>query len=343
MRLSKVTAMKKVCRYFRDSIIYLIAVSVFFIIWIAAHSLFPHNGAFAYVLNGTSWSGSQAAIYSTGGDSNATFDSAFVEAMRNWNNLSNFRYLNANGFRDPCADPNFYGPPWFSGYSFRSDSCGASMGSSTLAVNFRWTTGGETIQAGTVFNTAWSWDVHNGSGSTIDFRRVATHELGHALGLGHESVNTALTNPFYSDFIENPQPDDINGIRAIYGGGDGSRAFVVAFVTRFYQQCLSRNPDQAGLDGWVNALVSGALTGADIANGFIFSQEFINRNTSNEEFVTILYNAFFGRAPDTVGYNGWVNSLNSGNSRQAVLNGFIYSQEFNNLASSYGIKAYQEA
>ena len=223
MCLSKVTAMKKVCRYFRGSKIYLIAVSVFLVIWIGAHFLLPRNEAFAYVLNGTSWSGSQATMYSTGGDSNVTFNSAFVEAMRNWNNLSNFRYLNANGFKDPCADPNFYGPPWFSGYSFRSDSCGASMGSSTLAVNLRWTVGGEIVQAGTVFNTALSWDVHSGSGSNFDFRRVATHELGHALGLGHESVNTALMNPSYSDTVETPQFDDINGIRAIYGGtGSGT-------------------------------------------------------------------------------------------------------------------------
>jgi len=234
--------MKKVCRYFRDSIIYLIAVSVFFIIWIAAHSLLPRNGAFAYVLNGTSWSGSQATMYSTGGNSNATFDSAFVEAMSNWNNLSNFRYLNANGFKDPCADPNFYGPPWFSGYSFRSDSCGASMGSSTLAVNFRWSVGSEIFQAGTVFNTAWSWDVHNGSGSNIDFRRVATHELGHALGLGHESVNSALMNPLYSDFIENPQPDDINGIRAIYGGSGSP----VSGTPGDYDYCALYGPCAAG-------------------------------------------------------------------------------------------------
>ena len=335
--------MKKVCRYFRDSIICLVAVSVSFIVWIAAYSLLPHNGAFAYVLNGTSWSGNQATMYSTGGDSNATFDRSFVEAMGNWNNLSNFRYLNANGFRDPCADPNFYGPPWFSGYSFRSDYCGVTFGRSTLAINIRWTLGGETVQAGTVFNTAWSWDVHNGSGSNIDFRRVAAHELGHALGLGHGSVNTSLMKPFYSDTVETPQYDDINGIRAIYGGGDGSRAFVVAFVTRFYQQCLSRNPDQAGLDGWVKPLMNGSITGADVANGFIFSREFINRNTSNEEYVTILYRAFLGREPDIRGYNGWVNSLNSGNSRAQVLDGFTYSLEFENLSNRYGIKPYPEA
>jgi len=61
----------------------------------------------------------------------------------------------------------------------------------------------------------------------------------------------------------------------------GARSDVEAFVTRFYQQCLSRQPDQPGLDGWTDALLNGSLCGDDVAYGFIFSQEFINRNTSN--------------------------------------------------------------
>ena len=191
----------------------------FFSIGVAAIlSVFLCNNSNAYVLFGQSWPDSQATIYSTGGDSSSTFDSAFVEAMNNWNNLSDFQFINASGFKDPCADPNTYGPPRFSGYAFRSDSCGTSFGSSTLAVNWRWTYGITIVQAGTVFNSVWSWDVHSGSSSNIDFRRVATHELGHALGLGHESVNTALMNPFYSETIETSQSDDIEGIRAIYGG-----------------------------------------------------------------------------------------------------------------------------
>ena len=115
---------------------------------------------------------------------------------------------------------------------------------------------------------------------------------------------------------------------------------VDAFVTRFYRQCLNREPERTGLVDWVNALLNGTLYGADVANGFIFSQEFINRNTSNEDFVTILYRAFFGREPDTPGFNGWVNYLYNGATRQDVLNGFIYSQEFENLCTSYGISPY---
>jgi len=103
---------------------------------------------------------------------------------------------------------------------------------------------------------------------------------------------------------------------------------------------LGRNPDTPGLNGWVNALLNGTLCGADIAYGFIFSQEFINQNTSKEEYVAILYRAFFGREPEAGGYNGWVNYLYSGATRQDVLDGFIYSQEFENLCTGYGITPY---
>ena len=67
--------------------------------------------------------------------------------------------------------------------------------------------------------------------------------------------------------------------------------------------------------------------------------EFTNRNTSNAEYLNILYSAFFDRAPDATGFNAWLVALNSGTSRQEVLNGFLGSQEFANLAQQYGIQA----
>ena len=113
---------------------------------------------------------------------------------------------------------------------------------------------------------------------------------------------------------------------------------VRAFVTRLYRLLLGREPDSAGLDGWVDDLLSGRITGCDIAFGFIFSPEFINRNPSDEEYVDILYRAFFNREADIDGKNGWLDVLQSG-SREEVLDGFLFSQEFANLAASFGIIA----
>ncbi len=126
------------------------------------------------------------------------------------------------------------------------------------------------------------------------------------------------------------------GITATFVSSDTS---VEGFVTRFYQQCLSREPDTAGLNGWVNDLNSGAKAGGELAQAFVFSAEFQNLNTSDSEFVTILYNAFFNREPDTGGYNHWMNRMSNGTSRSAVLDGFTSAQEFKTLCEEYNISA----
>ena len=115
------------------------------------------------------------------------------------------------------------------------------------------------------------------------------------------------------------------------------RADVSAFVTRFYQLCLSRNPEPQGLTSWTDFLISGQKTGADVAYGFVFSPEFVSRNVSNHDFVTIMYRAFFDRQPDPTGFSGWVGELDRGRSRQYVLAGFVNSQEFKNLSARFGI------
>ena len=109
------------------------------------------------------------------------------------------------------------------------------------------------------------------------------------------------------------------------------------FVGRFYETILGREADPTGLNNWTDRLYTGIRTGADVARGFVFSPEFVNQNTTNTEYVETLYAAFFGRPADAGGLAGWTERLDNGVSRAQVLNGFIYSQEFGNLASSYGI------
>lgn len=110
------------------------------------------------------------------------------------------------------------------------------------------------------------------------------------------------------------------------------------FITRFYQLCLDRQPDQQGLEEWTTRLLSGKATGADVAYGFVNSQEFAGRSTSDEQFLQIMYKAFFNRDPDQAGFDKWLSLMRAGNSRTFVLAGFINSQEFKDLCSSYGIR-----
>ncbi|MBU2563293.1 MAG: DUF4214 domain-containing protein [Actinobacteria bacterium] len=123
----------------------------------------------------------------------------------------------------------------------------------------------------------------------------------------------------------------------------GSAEQVQSFVTRFYVQCLGRQPDIEGLNEWVGRLLNGSKTGADAAKGFVFSEEFTGKNHSNETFVTILYRAFFNRKPDVTGYKAWLERLAGGMSRKSVLDGFLKSQEFAGLCNNYGIVSYAGA
>lgn len=116
-------------------------------------------------------------------------------------------------------------------------------------------------------------------------------------------------------------------------------ADVSGFVIRLYKTCLDRVPDPVGLDSWVNNLVSGEITGGQAAYGFVFSEELKNKNLDNDQFLTLLYKAFFDRPADIDGYNNWITLLNNGSSRELVFLNFVNSVEFANLCFAYGIKA----
>lgn len=118
-----------------------------------------------------------------------------------------------------------------------------------------------------------------------------------------------------------------------------SQSGINCFVSRLYKVCFGRIPDQDGQAGWALKLLNGEVTGSTCAYSFIFSAEFINRDLDNVEFVSYMYQAFFGREADSAGLTQWVYELDNGTSREDVYKGFSGSAEFANLCGSYGINA----
>ncbi len=142
-------------------------------------------------------------------------------------------------------------------------------------------------------------------------------------------------------FVLSAQPIFAEGVSEnelqIESGETSGRNEVKAFVNRLYSLALNREADEAGLNDWVDQLMSKRKTGNDVAVGFFFSRELEMRNVSDSEFVELLYKVMMNRDSDPSGKAYWLNMLNNGVSRRGVFNGFAGSKEFENICNSYGI------
>lgn len=110
-----------------------------------------------------------------------------------------------------------------------------------------------------------------------------------------------------------------------------------AFIERMYTVALGRAAEAGGLNFYTNLLIAGDSNGACLAESFLTSPEFNNKGYDNSQYVKVLYKTFFNREPAADEVNYWVGQLNSGKSRAFVLSGFVNSNEFDSLCTSYGI------
>ncbi|MDZ7729114.1 MAG: matrixin family metalloprotease [Dehalococcoidia bacterium] len=165
-----------------------------------------------YVTNGYSWPGATASwgYDNSGKPSGLSGDSQAMSAGANAWGSPGFDFTGGgsssagtggcNGSRD---DNNTVG--W------------ASRSGSTLAVTCTWYSGSTAIEFDMEFDPGWSWTT--GGSTQIDLQSVATHEFGHALGLGHTSVSSAVMYASYSagSVKRTLHSDDVAGVEAIYG------------------------------------------------------------------------------------------------------------------------------
>lgn len=106
------------------------------------------------------------------------------------------------------------------------------------------TTFRQTIQ-GFVSMSPWA---HCWFTNSCNVREVLTHEIGHAIGLGHSQFSDATMAPIahFDGRCASIRPDDADGVRAIYpGSGGGSGPLTIATstlasgtVASFYSQAL---------------------------------------------------------------------------------------------------------
>lgn len=191
------------------------------------------SSSLAFVLADGRWRDGRATVYIgiPGSDSAGNlYRDAFRDAVNAWNETP-FRFVIQDSYRDPCSGysrsssgsgfPSGNGDSR-NGVDFRSDVCGNSFASDTLAITLnlgrKGTLGFDNIvESDIIFNTAFGWAVYDGPRrSQSDFRRVALHELGHVLGLGHENTADAIMAPRITDRYT-LTADDRAGAQALYG------------------------------------------------------------------------------------------------------------------------------
>jgi hypothetical protein len=100
-------------------------------------------------------------------------------------------------------------------------------------------------------------------------------------------------------------------------------------VYRLYQAAFNRKPDLAGLGYWFGILDAGS-TLEQIAEAFINSKEFRDlyaTSTTNQQFLTTLYNNVLHRTPDAAGLVFWLGAFQRGATKTAVLVEFSESPE----------------
>jgi len=271
-----------------------------------------------------------------GGLSAATIRAAIQEALGRWASVAPLRFVEVAD-SGPAPSQNDYsaaGRPML-----RFGRIAIDGPYNTLAYTYY---PGSTGLAGDLdFDTAERWSVNPSQG--IDLLEVATHEIGHALGLGHEPMPSsggqqAIMNPYYGGHFNGLgtsflYQDDINGIRALYGSGVGSvtplapaaaptdPAADARVLQSYYQRILGRSGSAAEIQGHLDARAGGA-SWSDIAQGFVNSVE------ANGRVVDQYYATYLGRAADAPGRAAWAQALSNGMTREQFAVGLLTSAEF---------------
>ena len=195
--------------------------------------IFGRSGSVTgFVLNGRKWPDNSAVVMSlqlgTNGqgtlqDGSANFDVVAAQAASVWNNFlgSNVRLITTQNGVGPLGSgyPDGLNSVFFND-TVHGQGFGAALAITTTTFNKQTSM---YLAVDMIFDRTVQWDSFRGqgSGTALDFRRAATHEFGHVLGLGHpDSAGQnvpAVMNGNYSAVSETLQQDDINGVQAIYG------------------------------------------------------------------------------------------------------------------------------
>ena len=191
--------------------------------------------------------------------------------------------------------------------AFENTVCGTAFGSA-IAITISRGNGstGELIDTDILFDTNRQWSTYSGplQAGSLDLHRVAIHELGHVLGLGHPDQAgqsaVSIMNSFVSS-TDSLQPDDINGIIGIYSAADSAMTPVGSLENPRFESFAS---GVSAISGWVCDAdhVTLNIDGQSLqaANGTARSDTLPVCGNTNNGFSLLVNWNLFGDGPHTI-------------------------------------------
>ena len=110
------------------------------------------------------------------------------------------------------------------------------------------------------------------------------------------------------------------------------------FIKTLYDNILGRVPEDKGLNGW-EANLNNTMTGSQVAHYFIFCIELAPtvNSLSDNNFIAFLYTTLMNRPYDEAGYAGWQEQMESGMTREELVNYFVNSPEFAGICTLFNV------
>lgn len=200
------------------------------LLWAANGGLWTYGSriTLSFVPDGTNVGGVSSNLYSTlnAVAPTATWQAAFVKAAQYWASYAHINMSLVPDSGDPIGTAgNQQGDPRFGDIRIAMiPQSGGILAYAMLPPPYN----GGSDAGDVVLNSNVCWQV----GADYDLQTVATHEIGHALGMDHSALATADMYAYYNGLKQSLTTDDVAGIQYVYGAfptdTDTNRSFTTA-------------------------------------------------------------------------------------------------------------------